>query len=339
MYKAEEELEENADYLFPEIDNLDFEADLDKAFEEIEALHRDKNEDDSLEKAVSTEDIASAKTRGLVPKSGNWQKPGRWVRPEDADVPVDTGEKPRKKASVHPGFLKQAEKADSMVKDVLKGFPNNGLETLTEIYSTSLENFSTRISSVDGAMVRQVFDVGMQILGEEGQTVGAMVRQFSVKEGVLSVYHHSFMLDDDYQGKGLAADINEHVEEEYEKLGVSEIRLHANDSIGGYAWARQGYDFSEEDELEEMQSDFSYFIEQNWEEEEALELIDQIERFTHSWQFANWNPTDEPHGEHLGKKWMLGTNWNAKKKLDKKSAGYKIGKGYFAAKRNVKNTS
>ena len=52
MYKAEEELEENADYLFPEIDNLDFEADLDKAFEEIEALHRDKNGDESLEKST-----------------------------------------------------------------------------------------------------------------------------------------------------------------------------------------------------------------------------------------------------------------------------------------------
>jgi len=39
-----------------------------------------------LEKAVSTEAIASAKSRGLVPQSGDWQKPKRWVRPEDADV-------------------------------------------------------------------------------------------------------------------------------------------------------------------------------------------------------------------------------------------------------------
>ena len=142
------------------------------------------------------------------------------------------------------------------------------------------------------------------------------------------------MLEDEYQGEGIATDIMEHVEEEYEKLGVSEIRLLANAEIGGYAWARQGYDFSTKNELEEMQDMFSFEIENGgrvFENED--ELIDQVLRFTHSWQFANWNPTDEPHGKHFGKKWMLGTNWHAKKKLDKKSKGYKRGKIYYALKR------
>jgi len=46
----------------------------------------EETNDGSLEKAVTTESIAEAKKRGLVPQSGNWQKPRRWVRPEDADV-------------------------------------------------------------------------------------------------------------------------------------------------------------------------------------------------------------------------------------------------------------
>jgi len=37
MNKAKEEIGENADYLFPEIDNLDFEAELSEAFKELEA--------------------------------------------------------------------------------------------------------------------------------------------------------------------------------------------------------------------------------------------------------------------------------------------------------------
>jgi len=352
MYKAEEELGENADYLFPEIDNLDFEADLDKAFEEIEALHREKNDDESLEKAVSTEDIANAKRRGLVPKSGDWGKPGRWVLPKDADVPVDVGEKPRKKATLSHSILEAMgetnwkpilSRFDEIVKSVIP--LSKGWETLSEIYSTSLDNFSTEILSVDGEGAEGVesdtiltqgeFEVALEILNDEFLQVGTMVRKFSVKKGVLSVYHHSFFLEDEYQGKGIATDIMEHVEEEYEKLGVSEIKLLANAEIGGYAWARQGYDFSTKNEREEMQDAFNWHIEHMdiLSVLEEDEFINQVDVFTHAWEFAEWNPTDESHGQHLGKEIMLGTTWNAEKKLDKKSKGYKRGKIYYALKR------
>ena len=42
--KAKEEIGENADYLFPEIDNLDFEAELSEAFKELEANYSDDQE-------------------------------------------------------------------------------------------------------------------------------------------------------------------------------------------------------------------------------------------------------------------------------------------------------
>ena len=37
---------------------------------------------------VGPDSIARAKERGLVPKSGDWHHPNRWVKPEDADVPA-----------------------------------------------------------------------------------------------------------------------------------------------------------------------------------------------------------------------------------------------------------
>ena len=37
----------------------------------------------AIEKAVSTESIASAKRRGLIPQSGDWMRPKRWIKPED----------------------------------------------------------------------------------------------------------------------------------------------------------------------------------------------------------------------------------------------------------------
>jgi len=131
---------------------------------------------------------------------------------------------------------------------------------------------------------------------------------------------------------------------------VSEIQLQANASIGGYAWARQGYDFSShkstggsESQLESYKPRFSGLAEKElsslFSVDEVDRLLEEVDGFEHAWQFAAWNPTNKPHGQHLGKELMLGSSWYAEKILDKKSKGYKIGKGYFAAKRNEKNTS
>ena len=36
-----------------------------------------------LEKQVGTQEIAVARQKGLVPKTGDWEKPGRWIKPKD----------------------------------------------------------------------------------------------------------------------------------------------------------------------------------------------------------------------------------------------------------------
>jgi len=337
---------ENSDYLFPEIDDDAFEETMDFAIAEIMEKYRSANDDESIEKAVSTEDIASAKSRGLVPQSGNWEKPKRWVRPEDADVPVDEGKKPRKPAS-EDLIISPETKAG------IKGVFGDDFEIsdFQDMYSIGLDGYTTNILTLRGRVVRvphgtgtedfSQFNIEVQIHDEDGREAGRMNRTFSRDEnGRLKVYHNRFVIKNRYHGKGIASDINEHVEEQYEKLGVHEITLNANATVGGYAWARQGYDFATENELEEMQDMFSFNIEHAslpnqggriFENQE--ELIDQVHNFEHSWQFASWNPTDEPHGEHFGKTWMLGTSWDAKKKLDKKSQGYQRGKIYFALKR------
>jgi len=417
ILQSKDNEDENGDYLFPEIDDSAFEETMDSAIAEIMANPSDEQE--LVEKAVSTESVSEAKRRGLVPQSGDWGKPKRWVRPEDADVPVDTGEKPRKKAS-QKDLIISPETRTAMSEIFGKDFK---ISDFQDMYSIGLEGFSTKIvllgtdwddeTDWDEMNVTIIVDINadseeqdssgentVSMTDEEqrilllrpsdadyekfrverhnlisrlvreqdipdfvdedemkGDNSSLMHRSFRRENGELIVSHDSFDIHPSFQGKGIAADINEHVEKEYEKLGVSEIRLAANADIGGYAWARQGYDFSTKNELEEMQDMFSFNIEhaslpnqggrifKNQEE-----LIDQVHGFTHSWQFASWNPTDEPYGQHFGKIWMLGTHWNAVKVLEDrlwsskqsvatKSTGYKIGKGYFAAKRNEKNTS
>ena len=305
-----------------------------------------------------------------------------------------------------------------------------------DMYSTALENFSTDIIDISTFVFGDITDQGIKIAVDirgnargQMERAGFMLREFKrpksgVNEGKLEVKHEAFTLFPMFQEKGVAADINEHVEKEYEQLGVHSIHLTANVDIGGYAWARQGYDFENLTERKKIRKRFidqisqlskgrrryvppdeydatlghklsdlqesgdlqavfeELYPDQDWSElkdlgderlEELWELEDegeekvlkwsellekietvrpsgkaprisgddsvravtQIEKFKHAWEFAEWHF----NGEHLGKEFMLGSWWEARKILDKKSKGYQVGKEYFAAKRNKKNTS
>ena len=357
MNKDKEEIGENADYLFPEIDNLDFEAELSEAFKELEANYSDDQE--LVEKAVSTESVSEAKKRGLVPQSGDWGKPKRWVRPEDADVPVDEGKKPRKPATAKGQMRDSTDPSTSEdliispeTKAGIKGVFGDDFEIsdLQDMYSIGLDGYTTNILTLRGRVIRNrhglsghdfsQFNIEAQIHDEDGRDAGRMDRTFSRDEnGRLKVYLNSFVIKNRYHGKGIASDINEHVEEEYEKFGVHEITLNANATVGGYAWASQGYDFRNDKEKTRIQMLFKTFVtkmHENGKISEDLEpLLETLDSFNHSWEFASWNPLNESHGEHLGKKILLGRSWDAQKILDKKSPGYQIGKAYFAAKRNT----
>jgi len=255
--------------------------------------------------------------------------------------------KPRKKASIDVGRMSRDllyADADKLVKKVLK--KGQGLDSLSEIYATSLPNFSTTIKDIirrPAIKNRSVggFAIAMDILDDSGKTVGQMKREFRRGlYGSLHVEHSYFWLNPKARNQGFAAEINEHVEAEYEKLGVSDITLEANEDIGGYAWARQGYDFTSfaQPDIRTKFQKFVTAMNSNGKisDEELESFMKDIDSFEHSWDYANWNPTNKPHGKHLGKSIMLGLHWDAKKTLDKKSPGYQIGKAYFAAKRNVK---
>jgi len=360
------------------------------------------------------------------------------AKPEDQSAAP-----PRKKAHLELNTVQRGVRP-ALARIFHKGFKVSDFQ---DMYSIGLEDFSTIIEDIgtyDAAFVSELSDIEgavtskkgvkirVDIQGNLGQSAGSMLRSFKRVNGELRVTHHSFMVNRLYQGKGIAADINENVEEEYEKLGVYSITLRANADIGGYAWARQGYDFIptargaqgglgemkkrfidqiyqlskglpavpklEGDEYDEALIDRLLTLEQtgdlqavfeelypnrDWSElqdlgderfvaimspssdkdiiwdnllanietsrptrplstdlprisaEDSVRAEEQINKFKHAWEFAEWHL----NGEHLGKEFMLGSHWSAKKILDKESPGYQLGKEYFAAKRNKKNIS
>lgn len=84
-------------------------------------------------------------------------------------------------------------------------------------------------------------EVEIAIHDRSGNKVGEAGRV--VERDGHGVYHDALMLDGPVQGQGFATRYNQNAERTYRAAGIDEIRLLANVDVGGYAWARAGYDF------------------------------------------------------------------------------------------------
>ncbi|MFC7480533.1 hypothetical protein ACFQX7_11420 [Luedemannella flava] len=69
-------------------------------------------------------------------------------------------------------------------------------------------------------------------------------RFFRGHDGQLIADHVGFRVPDALQGRGFATRFNEYVEAWYVESGLRHIEIHASLSVGGYAWARAGFDWA-----------------------------------------------------------------------------------------------
>jgi hypothetical protein len=91
--------------------------------------------------------------------------------------------------------------------------------------------------------------VEYDILDRDGRKVGYAHRTWNLNEpGGAAVYHTDFQLAPHVRGGGFAKRWNARVEDEYRASGVQRIKTNASGEGGGYAWARQGYQFADQRE-------------------------------------------------------------------------------------------
>jgi hypothetical protein len=90
------------------------------------------------------------------------------------------------------------------------------------------------------------FDGG--IYDQSGSRVGFFSRELTREsDGTISATHDKLQLDTSVRGQGFAQSFNGRLIEWYKASGVSQIQLTANIDVGGYAWARAGYDWIDDD--------------------------------------------------------------------------------------------
>lgn len=85
--------------------------------------------------------------------------------------------------------------------------------------------------------------VQVKIRDANGKEVGKATRFIGTEGDKTTVDHGLFELDRGVRGQGFATRYNAHVEAGYRAHGIQRITLHADIDVGGYSWARSGYDF------------------------------------------------------------------------------------------------
>lgn len=150
------------------------------------------------------------------------------------------------------------------------------------------------------------------------------------------VHHDRLEVDDSLQGSGYGSTMFYRSEEAYRKLGVEHIEVDANIDIGGYAWARMGFDFQDSIGLRNVRNAVKNAFEQEqrdrymdeddpyaWQhlpevKKQMADMEKQLDTMEHPYQFAAFHVKYNGKDIALGKKGMASTtcDWNGVKYLN-----------------------
>ena len=133
-------------------------------------------------------------------------------------------------------------------KDTYETQKEADLRFARDIFDVDLGGgYAARVKSVkmfekDGEMVV----VGR--IEKDGETVGFWNRSIIAETSKrASVYHVELFIERAHQGQRLGDKFNSHAVAKYQELGVDRVELHAGDTVGGFAWARQGFRWKNQD--------------------------------------------------------------------------------------------
>ena len=149
------------------------------------------------------------------------------------------------------------------------------------------------------------------------------------------VHNEYLKLDRIEQGSGFGAKLYENSELTYLEAGIENVTIYANIDVGGYAWARMGFDFVNDTNREDIHES----ILRNYAEKHKVTRVLAINELANSfgitykskaWEFAAFTDSD---GDRIGKKVMLGSDWFAKKSINLNDEGFLVGMNYYAKKK------
>jgi hypothetical protein len=118
-------------------------------------------------------------------------------------------------------------------------FGSGGLRAVTDDVASSL---SLTRSGLTGRAT-----MSGSVLDDGGEVVGEIERHVALHaSGRLTIQHALLDIDEGFQGTGFARAFNQQAFSRYAKAGVDDVTVFAAHNVGGYAWARQGFELLSE---------------------------------------------------------------------------------------------
>ena len=252
---------------------------------------------------------------------------GRWIK-GGAGVP-SAPDAPRKRA-----VKKTAPARRPGVRGWLDEAKTGKLSAATKKRVSDMLTFTdpqtgmrTEVTSVEPTAGGRV-QAAVKVYNADGQWVGQALRTIEPPKkpgGKDRIYHNSFQLAERARQGGFSTRWLREMEDRYREQGIGEIALTTQD-VGGYAWAKAGFDFSDRAEAKVAASSLQRKVNmKSWRNQmtqrqitDAQELIRRAktggEDFPTPAEFAmlGWMPGLDTW---VGKEAMLGTGWHGVKEL------------------------
>lgn len=209
----------------------------------------------------------------------------------------------------------------TLVKSVNGEWKHDGKSAVTHTVTNgdrsiefdSKKDFTDFVHEYGHDYLTHMHDVLDSVPGHTQKTVGRNLDYYNFTavspsvhvEGQLSRMDKSeFNLDyvhvnEKAQGKGLLQQFFKGAVPELEKMGRTSLKLRANVDVGGYAWAKYGFDFASPTERKQYLKEFKKFC--------TDRKVNAPEGMHHSWDIASVEAPSYhgKHGSEIGKEFML----------------------------------
>lgn len=281
-------------------------------------------------------------TKGTLPYKDSYHKGTGWTREDKREyhrVFGDTTVEGLERIFSHPdGEFKAILQTFNLVQEPLTG-DKQWVMNMSLHDKDGYEQYKALTKNTP----RHRIDEGKYKIGDIFRTVTMD------DDGKLHVDNEEFTLNEEHHGKGYADHIYDQSEQYWKHISKGhpiKITLTANISVGCYAWAKKGFDFKDNTQLESAHRAFRDFckrqgiLAQDVARDNGFEKLSQIK---HSWEFASLkykgdkydlkslvhpDYKDEVRGTaHFGKAFMMGglESWKGIKTLNDNTLDEKVG--------------
>lgn len=158
----------------------------------------------------------------------------------------------------------------------------------------------------------------------DGKKVGVVVRGLRDGPDGTHVHNVEMLLSPKYQGQGFASDFYKQTESRLKAAGVQHASLRANQDVGGYAWARKGFDWAKPRDGQEKVDELASWYKSQGHQDPAVakEIRSLVSRARDPASPHFPTPYDLSRVGYTpgvstwpGKEFLLGRGWDGVKKL------------------------